>query len=46
MLKFFVKNVSSSTLKILHAPKHPYPFANLEITERKKQGIRYATYGR
>lgn len=44
MLKLFVKNVSSTTLKILHDPQHPYPFANLEITERKAHGISNATY--
>ena len=43
MLKLFVENVSSSTLKKLRDPQHPYPFANLENTERKKHLIRYAT---
>jgi hypothetical protein len=44
MLKLFVKNVSSATLKLLHDPQHPYPFANLEIIERKAHGISNATY--
>jgi len=43
MLKFFIKKVSSFTLEKLCDPEHPYPFANLEITERKKHLIRYAT---
>ena len=44
MLKLFVKNVSLPTLQILHDSHHPYPFANLEITERKAHGISNATY--
>ncbi len=43
LLKLFVKNVSSPTLEMLHDPKHPYPFANLEITEPKAHGISNAT---
>jgi hypothetical protein len=44
MLHLFVGNVSATTLKMLHDPQHPYPFANLEITERKAHGISNATY--
>ena len=46
MLKLFVKNVSLATLQMLHNPQHPYPFANLEITERKAHGISNAAYGK
>ena len=46
MLELFVKNVSSPTLETLRDPQHPYPFANLVITEPKAHGISNATYGK